>query len=89
MSDEKEKRIQYISNFVSNTDAFYERITDNNTGEIDVQETKKPNTTSSKTTITTNPYKLETEMVPSSKRETATAVSKLGQTKPGYDSSDL
>jgi hypothetical protein len=88
MTGEKEKRIQFDSNFVSDTDVFYERITDNKTGEVDVQETTKPNTVASKTKITTRPYKVETEILPSSKKHVS-SVSKLAQTKPGYDNSDL
>jgi len=56
-----QKRIQITSNLQADTARFYERVLDKDTGEIKVVDKQKPSTSSSSTTITTNPYAVETD----------------------------
>ena len=88
MTGENEKRVQITSNFTSEAEVFYERIEDKKTGEVDYKQNSKPSTVTSKTTITTRPYKYETEIQPKPKEATEPAV-KIAKIKPGYDASEL
>ena len=88
MAGDNDKRVHITSNFTSNGEVFYERIEDKDTGEIEVKETTKPSTVTSKTTISTRPYHYEREVSPKSKIEPG-LISKLAQSKPEYDAREL
>jgi hypothetical protein len=86
--DKEQQRMQITSNFTSNADVFYERIEDKKTGEVDVMESNQPSTVSSKTTVTTRPYKFESDILPKSDTNNDPA-SQLAAKKPKYDTSEL
>jgi hypothetical protein len=88
MANENDKRIHITSTFSSDTDTFYERIENKDTGDVETKENKKPSTVTSKTTVTTNPYHHETEISPNSKKNRDPA-SQLASKKQGYDASEL
>jgi hypothetical protein len=83
-----EKRVQITSDFKTDTDVFYERVEEKNTGEIKIIQNSKPVVGSSSTRITTNPYTVETDG--SSKAETKVgSASSVTINKSGYDTSQL
>jgi len=83
-----QKRIQITSNLQADTARFYERVLDKDTGEIKVVDNQKPSTSSSSTTITTNPYAVETDGTNKTKDKVG-SVSKTVLNDSSLDASQL
>jgi len=88
MAEEEEKRVKIVSNFTSNADVFYERIEDPSTGEVTTQKETQPNIVTSNTTVKTAPYRHETGVSITPRKDT-TSAEILDKTRPGFDTSEL
>jgi hypothetical protein len=82
------KKVQIKTAFTSEAAYAYERVDDRNTGKTNVTENTEPTITSSKTIITTKPYKVETTTA-SNTDEKDGSYSTVATEKPGYDTSQL
>ena len=56
-----QKRIQISSSFTSDAEHLHEEVRDRNTNKTKIIDRSEPHSTSQKTTITTNPYTVETD----------------------------
>jgi hypothetical protein len=87
-NNKRKKQLQVTSNFTSQTDHFYERVQDNNTGEVSVLEGVDSPQISSETKIKTNPYK-HISRIGTSESSQAAIIAELSESKPGLDTSLL
>lgn len=89
MDENDKKRIQIKPNFVSNTKGFFERIENVNKGDITVRDIQIPAVISSERTIETRPYKHVVNVIQSKATKLTSITTKMNQSKPGYDTSEL
>jgi len=87
MSDNK--RIQISSSFQGNGEIFHEKIQDHNTGGTKIIDQEEPHSTSSSTTITSNPTTIETNGPEPKTRQGESHTVVENPTLEGLDTSQL